>query len=572
MKEGRASTIIREDQAQQEPRLGLKIDAMQYQCGDLKDLPSLLAEGPLIYHGLGMCTVKPADKVLAHWQAGNMFGLSGSAVANVSDMEITGGNVGVLFRAADVAIHMAGEGILGFPNPNMPTFKVNEFVSSVEKREEIYLSIKSGEISFADAMVIGSLCNENATINAEVRAMLSVPGVPKSILNLFVAFDKPTNQQLEVSRNINIRSPLDAMQRCVNILDCMANWPSGDGGKNFIKKALMKGKAGVMEVATALSWGSAEWNCYSYTLWKDQNDDFKLALEKLLMTNDEFKARLFAGAAAAGISPTSTKNTSIENASIDSDSTNITSNLRLLPPPPPPPPPLPSTLFSVKTDIMGHATKLKKIDQRCVNALILSETKSRKFRPEMNVQSSDIEVVAREQQDGLSIHQLLPQSKVHSVAFDHDVGNTVTASTEVVDLCKMWVEEELVWARNIEYKSLIDKEISEGKRLLSAAISQSLHYVAGTNPDMCVYVDARYKDRVNTLLVPNLSFFSPTEVTTLLQQVAKGAAATRWKMPPGHMSESIVAVALKSRHAGPLDHEIFDTLISELGVPGIVFQ
>eukprot|EP01052_Picozoa_sp_SAG31_P062856 SAG31_NODE_21816_length_540_cov_0.823129_1_plen_117_part_00 len=49
------------------------------ESGDL--LSSLLAEGPVVYHGLGMCTVKPVEKVLAHWQAGNMFGMSGSAVA-----------------------------------------------------------------------------------------------------------------------------------------------------------------------------------------------------------------------------------------------------------------------------------------------------------------------------------------------------------------------------------------------------------------------------------------------------------------------------------------------------------
>eukprot|EP01052_Picozoa_sp_SAG31_P082697 SAG31_NODE_42770_length_270_cov_0.602339_1_plen_90_part_11 len=84
---------------------------------------------------------------------------------------------------------MAGASVLGFPNPNAPTYPAADLAVSMEKREEIYSLMQSGEMTFADVMVLHGLSGENPAISAEVSTVLAAPGVPASVVRLFAGLN-----------------------------------------------------------------------------------------------------------------------------------------------------------------------------------------------------------------------------------------------------------------------------------------------------------------------------------------------------------------------------------------------
>ena len=88
-----------------------------------------------------------------------------------------------------------------------------------------------------------------------------------------------------------------ARQKCLLVADLISTqWPVGARG--YLARTLEKGAAGVEDMTKV----------FVYDLgnnlgWRDSSDEFQQALLKVLMSTDEFKTRLLAGAAAAGIGP-----------------------------------------------------------------------------------------------------------------------------------------------------------------------------------------------------------------------------------------------------------------------------
>jgi hypothetical protein len=137
--------------------------------------------------------------------------------------------------------------------------------------------------------------------------------------------------------------------------------------------------------------------------------------------------------------------------------------------------------------------------------------------------------------------------------------------------CEALRPQELAWARSTGCDELIDREIAEGKTLFSASIVGALCYVAANNPKMQVFVDARYEGRIAVSTVPDvkLSFFSAAEVEAILSHVAQETRDMN-EVVFSASAERIAAVVLKTGATSPLDLEMFDTLVAELGVPGMV--
>ena len=73
-------------------------------------------------------------------------------------------------------------------------------------------------------------------------------------------------------------------------------WPVG--AKGYLARTLEEGDAGVEDMTKVLAY-----DMNNNLGWTDSGDKFQQALLKLLLSTDEFKARLLAGAAAAGIGP-----------------------------------------------------------------------------------------------------------------------------------------------------------------------------------------------------------------------------------------------------------------------------
>ncbi len=452
--------------------------ATRGRCGE-KELELILAAaGPVIYHGLGMCTVKPPGKVLAHWQRGNMFGMSGSAVARACDLKKTVGRVGILFRAREVTIHMAGAGILGFPSPNEPTYSAAELAVSTEKREELYSLMQGGESAFADVMVLHALCNENPAVDAEVSAVLAAPGLPASVKRLFASMRRVDEKGGESKTKV------------VN-----PEWPA-DESVEVVPRSGVRGKG----TRIARSRGEG----HSPTPLATAAPSF-------------FRAGAGAGG-GGGAAP--------------------------FPPPPPPPPP-PSLAPSPVPDSAS-------VNKQGVTA---SDLKS-----EMQAKITEFREshALRANKTGSSKQQTARSNfKVSSLRHDHS--------------CEAPRLQELAWARSTGCDALIDREIAEGRTLFSAWIVGALGYVAASNPKMQVFVDSRYEGRIAASTVPDakVSFFSAAEVTRILSHVAQETQDMSEVVFSASV-ERIAAVVLKAGGASPSDLETFDTLVAELGVPGIV--
>ena len=88
-----------------------------------------------------------------------------------------------------------------------------------------------------------------------------------------------------------------ARQKCLAIVDLIStHYPMW--AKNYVARTLEKGDVGVEHMAKGFAHDTGR------TFgWSDSSDEFKQALLEALLATDEFKERLLAGAAAAGIGP-----------------------------------------------------------------------------------------------------------------------------------------------------------------------------------------------------------------------------------------------------------------------------
>ena len=88
-----------------------------------------------------------------------------------------------------------------------------------------------------------------------------------------------------------------ARQKCLRCVDIISTkWPVG--AKGYLARTLEKGDAGVEEMTKNFAHDRG-----GKLGWKNSSAEFKQAVLEALLSTDEFKARLLAGAAAAGIGP-----------------------------------------------------------------------------------------------------------------------------------------------------------------------------------------------------------------------------------------------------------------------------
>ena len=105
----------------------------------------------------------------------------------------------------------------------------------------------------------------------------------------------------ETSLTHEERTVDSARQKCLTVADLIpTHWPVGARG--YLARTLETGDAGVEDMTKVFVYDTA-----GKLGWKDSSEEFKQALLKVLLSTDEFKARLLAGAAAAGIGPSASE-------------------------------------------------------------------------------------------------------------------------------------------------------------------------------------------------------------------------------------------------------------------------